>query len=374
MRALPVAASQKLSFPLENAILRRIARLHKDLTARKVDGDMLARNFSEVCSAVFCLVREPINNLNPQSTQAKTPVKTTVVDYDVLDFAKILESAFSSLYLAMSKTRTVKSLEGHFDVLIVSLVGLFHTTLLEFDGWFIKQAQESADSAKRGTRPRTKKSRATKTRNAAWYKAHEDTVQLMAKLLQFMIRSLDLERETPNELLEGYCCVLLDRIGQCLSLQVFAQDIAMIPIRAHPSLAQPRTFQSHHTIDIRMRQQAARQQGSLLIRLLEDLLNLVTLRQSSMSINSPALFGIHKERSLSQQMFTDRVKLKLQNTLMQAVFGEDDEAFCDSLKKFEATIPPIKSLPLDDDTTHQDSSEWFAEEVWRMLGWDNLKN
>ena len=63
---------------------------------------------------------------------------------------------------------------------------------------------------------------------------------------------------------------------------------------------------------------------------------------------------------------------KMQNTLLRALFGDQDEAFRDSLRR------PAKVERIDDTEdlmvgTEEDiTSEWFIGEVWNSVGWDIL--
>ena len=63
-------------------------------------------------------------------------------------------------------------------------------------------------------------------------------------------------------------------------------------------------------------------------------------------------------------------KTKLQNTLLEAVFGGDDKVFADSLNE-----PVDPEIDLDSEiavTTEDDMANWFKQEVWRLVGWDRL--
>lgn len=334
---------------------------------------MLVTVFSEVCNDVFRLIHEPVHSSNARDSRTKAIAKSKTGNFNMVEIATGMETVFPSLYLAMTKERDTPSPDGHLDLMVVSLVELFHKLVREIDELFLTQALESANLEKKGTRPRPMKSRAAKTQDAARQKSQQDILELTAKLLQFMIHSLDLERDTPNELLEGYSCALLDRVGQCLSLQVFAQNIATVPTHTHPVLAQPKAFTDCDNTDIEIRQRAVEQEGPLLIRLLEQVMNLVTSRQSLMSTKSPALFGIRPKPSISRNTFADKIRLKLQNTLMQGIFGGDDTTFRNSLKMPKAAILPIHASPPGNESMPVDKPEWFIEEVWRLLGWEHLK-
>jgi hypothetical protein len=86
---------------------------------------------------------------------------------------------------------------------------------------------------------------------------------------------------------------------------------------------------------------------------------------------STAYGSVTKANEVLSMPLLSSVKTKLQNTLLKAVFGQDDPLFSDSL------VQPVK--PAEDRCPHSQTldkpvSEWFTQEVWRLLGWEILAN
>lgn len=359
----------------ESTFLRQLFRLRQSLNKRNLDVNIVTTHLSETCTTSIRLLGELVQSCTAKSGRGKALAKasTKANSIDAVGLTDVLQSAFPSLYLAIAKINNTPNPETHLDNMVVSMTELFHEALNSISELFTFRVQGSVIADQRATRSKPSRLQATEHQHHPEDDACNGISKLLTKFLQRMLHTLNLELKTSNELLEAYGCVLLDHIGQCLSLQVFAQDSEHIPNDVHPRLVQPKVFRSLKNREIEIRQQAVAQQSQFLVHLLRQFMGLVTDRESLMSTKSPPLLGVRKD-PLFQRTFTHSVKSKLQNTLMQGVFGEDDVVFRDSLKIPEASALQHQNSEALDDVTFSDSPEWFIGEIWGLLGWDVLKD
>ncbi|KAJ5802902.1 uncharacterized protein N7503_005352 [Penicillium pulvis] len=75
------------------------------------------------------------------------------------------------------------------------------------------------------------------------------------------------------------------------------------------------------------------------------------------------------DTEIMNSRFILNTKRRLQKTLMQAVFGDDDPLFRGGLVR-PATPPALSDNGRS--STRQKFPEWFTEELWRLVGWDLL--
>ncbi|KAK5010928.1 hypothetical protein LTR28_006864 [Elasticomyces elasticus] len=80
---------------------------------------------------------------------------------------------------------------------------------------------------------------------------------------------------------------------------------------------------------------------------------------------------ISKHPSTSRQTLTLPAKQRLQQTLVNAIYGADeaiDDEFTDCLRMPACSGPALQPPKVKD----QDVAEWFKGELWRMCGWEML--
>ncbi|KAL9618049.1 MAG: hypothetical protein Q9160_007178 [Pyrenula sp. 1 TL-2023] len=364
----------------KNTFLRQVFRLRQSLNKRKLDVNIITIHFCEICASMIRLLEELFQSCNAKSVQAKASAKATTRtsakanSIDAAGLINVLQTAFPSLHLAIAKMNTIPNQKTRLDTMVVAMTELFHETLNGISELFTFQVQDFMKADKRATRSKPSGLQATEHQSGSGMDTCKDTIQQITNFLQHMFYTLDLEHQTSNELLEAYGCVLLDHIGQCLSLQVFAQDIEHVPNNAHPRFVQPKVLKSLENCEIEIRQQAVLQQSQCLVHLLRQFMAFITDRESLMSTKSPPLLGVPKDPLFFHQSFADRIRSKLQNTLMQGVFGEDDLAFRDSLKIPEATALRNQTSEACDSGTLLDKPEWFIGQLWETLGWNILED
>lgn len=172
--------------------------------------------------------------------------------------------------------------------------------------------------------------------------------QSLTDLLSTMALSLDLARPEDKEVMEGFLLVTLNRVGKLLALFTFSNwrpPSSLCPDMRPAGLAviEDEGLSSHN----------AQIEARLLLTFLSNVL------VCDGSVSSAKSHFIHS------------LKDRLHKSLLQAVFGEDDPFFKEGLTR-PATPPPQTCEPLQAD--ENESSEWFIQELWRLVGWDMLNS
>lgn len=174
----------------------------------------------------------------------------------------------------------------------------------------------------------------------------------LANLLCTMALSLDLTRTEDQDVMEGILFLLLTRMGKMLALHVF-QDLRL-PMGICPGMTFPEGLEA--MTDEGLMPDEAELEARYLVRLLDRILN-VELSQSA------------AEELIARQLVTN-AKHRLQNTLVQAVFGSDEHVFREGMRHLQTPPPQVLG---DEGVEQENFANWLAQEVWRIVGWDVLR-
>lgn len=184
-------------------------------------------------------------------------------------------------------------------------------------------------------------------------KGEDKVPQELTELLCRIAMSLDLTKEDDQKVMEGFLFIVLGRVGKMLALFVF-KDL-QLPYEVCPEMKPPEGLASMHQEGISP--DLGKYEASYLVKLLKGLF----LNEAS---STP-------EYSATKAQFVREVKIKLQKTLLQAIFGMDEPLFQDGLKR------PATPPPQDCDSNGGENisfSEWFTQELWSLVGWDMLNS
>jgi len=164
-----------------------------------------------------------------------------------------------------------------------------------------------------------------------------------------MLRCLNLRNQEHAEVLQGFFCILCEKVGHGLKKFVFDSEYDGLS----QELDSNRASTSHHE---REDDGAIEAQGPYLVWILEQTKFILSRHDLS---DDP-------DQSLSN------TRNRLQNTLLKSVFGQEASiAFEPSLQAPPApTDADIVGLKLP----HVELKNWFKHEVWRLLGWGVLRN
>lgn len=255
------------------------------------------------------------------------------------------------------------------------MVQLFRTIVEQFHQYTTTKAKRARTGPKNSKQKAKNKS--TKAAPEPTYlPLPEETQKILgafSHLLVTMILSLDPLKAEQQGLLEGYLFVLLEYVGRTLGLFVFKDLNSNSEIRTdQEKLLLPDSLheQPIDSPEFAVRELASAWESKYLLWILDRVMAFVERHNLTLGVETEKepLNSTESSR-LSQSRLLRQVRDKLQSTLLIGVFGDDDPAFEDSLKS--PIEPPALISPAS--STHDvNAGDWFAQEVWRMLGWDLL--
>lgn len=205
-------------------------------------------------------------------------------------------------------------------------------------------------------------------------------IMRLCKFVISMVFNLDPMMSTHKAILEGCFYLLLTRVGEALK---------EFTIGGRPFGIQEEDTISRYSLRSReMRQlnvpgasndaEASKAQAPYLIWML----NRIQRFNSSMNPATSATTTSHDnhrqpeiaEGDSSRHAIHDDARIRLQHTLVRAIFGEQ------AVASFEPALeppcfPPDDERMTDFDTQNEtaDVGDWFKNEVWRLVGWDVLR-
>jgi hypothetical protein len=168
-----------------------------------------------------------------------------------------------------------------------------------------------------------------------------------------MMLSLDPTRQEDQEVTEGFFFVTLDRVGKMLALFVF-NDLHLrtdiCPKLKAPEGLAAMSGEGVSPQDIQLEAKC-----------------FMTFLDNVLGPGSP----LNSDHSSLQSQFVQKMKNRLQKTLLQTVFGTDDPLFQEGL------VRPATPPPQNRDARYVERPEfpeWFTQELWRLVGWDLLSS
>ncbi|KAL2864741.1 uncharacterized protein BJX67DRAFT_383582 [Aspergillus lucknowensis] len=277
-----------------------------------------------------------------------------------------VESAMSLLLQALKKLTVPEPQGSEAGLLTIHIVRLYETTMNVLEQYCKIWAHTRLSQSSRSSQKLTTRSARAKARvePEVQSEAEKEGAMQLASFLNRMLTSLGPDHLEQRNLMEGFLCVLLTRVGKLLSVFAF-QDLELRPdLRTEPSkLPLPPGLVGMQLDDESL--EAARTEAKHVIWLLERSLGALSICSS---VPDPGAPGDH----LSRTPFISGVKAKLQSTLARAVFGDE----VDYGPSFERPSLP-KDIEIDKvlgshEIPELSAPEWYIQEVWRLIGWEVL--
>ncbi|KAJ5697575.1 hypothetical protein N7488_011259 [Penicillium malachiteum] len=327
---------------------------HKALTTDAVTLCKLAE--SEIIGTIIRLTE---HEYQPKSSQNGQSV---VKNVDLLSVTKAVALAFNLAHNALHKIVGCKDGRSCRGQIVYYLVCLFESTLGSLTRYCTAVSShpettstvlEETSNSNRTSSQRHRKVNSkkypvvSKTRSP---KIQNDADQQLVDLLVTMFRSLDMERNEDQEVMEGIMFITIDRVGKILALLTFNNHKP--PSDICPGLSPPEglTAMKEEGLTVQSVQLEGKHLVAFLYRVLDS--------------STPGANQVQLE-------FFQKMKQRFQKTLLQAVFGTGDPLFKDGL--IRPATPPSLSYG-GRVSPRQDFSEWFTEELWRLVGWDLLNS
>jgi len=198
-------------------------------------------------------------------------------------------------------------------------------------------------------------------------------------LLLAIIASLDPKQRSHGTLFEAILYVILSRVGSRLFFFTFNHERSET-VDGDIVIPFPQGTASGST-ELTTKQKVSITEGKYLIQLLARAMTLAPsflgsiLPPSSTARLSRTCGAVNRasasKPSAAKSALTLLAKQKLQHTLIEAMFGDDNaqNEFTERLTK-PKRFPPIAAPPSVDD---EDVPTWFCEQVWRLVGWELLE-
>jgi hypothetical protein len=247
--------------------------------------------------------------------------------------------------------------------LFQEFLGRLHQSAV--DEHFRREAE--AKPKKRASRPRAKAGKRAASTPVLESPSRE---KLLTKMLVRMVTLLDVSQDVQCELLEGILCSLLDHIGSSLSLLVFSDPRST---KGDGTVILPPTGLSDTAhMDPKAAVGTAKAEGPYLVFVLRNVVEFLHSNVDRMSQRSLSLFSLQQARSTGSKDVRRAIEETLQRTLLRGVFGDDDLAFYDSLRRDEGVDEQELAEMVDEMGLKEDPSEWIIGQLWEHLGWDIL--
>lgn len=193
----------------------------------------------------------------------------------------------------------------------------------------------------------------------------EEGRQLIRGLCQLGIatmNALDLYRTADNNVLEGFLFFLLRRAGNLLRDFVFEdeeqQNMNRLPSSSDSEAAAIRAAQAPYLLPLLKR---------AVILTAKRRVPATPTHDRSGCISSLRIQGFHS----SHNSMTTKARIKLQHTLLRAIFGDNVTGIGESLPKpLDVSLETYNSKQVKEGLR---VGKWFQDEVWKTVGWDVLR-
>lgn len=333
---------------------------------------------SATCSIVPCLY-ESSGSESRQSNSADSSIRIL----DPIVVLAVIESAHTLLCRALNKIMSSSENQKYEGQVTYQLTSLFETVLSAL----AKICDHKADSKESPKIKQTSKSPSAKSTMQQWPAESSNTLHrgistyellqaLRRVLAGMMLKASTLITASPNNLFEGYLYVFLTRVGTILSVLEF-KDIVTSPDLQTSSDKLPlpdglrRAAINENGEAMEETVAAYETETNHLVWLLEKavaLVHSISMKSSVSHDTTTNSDGINSNAGLLLSLS----KKRLQNTLLKAIFHEEEPLFLESLKKPQNSAGDEMKLQIDGKS--EPASEWFLREVWRLLGWDVLES
>jgi hypothetical protein len=195
---------------------------------------------------------------------------------------------------------------------------------------------------------------------SAVQRSSSQMINTVSQLLNAMLLQLEPEDTAQKELFEGFMNALIERAGSLLHLYTFG-------------------FPAGATIEanIELHEQVDPSSPSYKFEM-EELRNFIAILERAVSL-APHFLEAHPGRKskpkASSKAGPNRSSLlpdsreRVQQTLIRAIFGEDQSEAFECLK---APVPTMLKQPALTMIEDGNKKQWFTKQIWRLLGWEIL--
>lgn len=214
-------------------------------------------------------------------------------------------------------------------------------------------------------RSRSTRSKCLETTQLETKSAPDDETSSWCRLLVSLIATLDSKRPADQDIQDGFLYFVLTKVGEMMKSFVFGLE-GNEPLIEGIDLVFDQEIPGSDKISesARVMRAISESQIPYVVWILENVMATVT-RPFGVSVTSSSQGRIH------QGILSEKTKRKFQHTLLKSIFGSQTEEFTDSIQQPHNPGVDLSSVPMNFQTGIVD---WFKAEVWRIVGWDLLKD
>ncbi|KAF2851590.1 hypothetical protein T440DRAFT_53769 [Plenodomus tracheiphilus IPT5] len=347
---------------------------HKLCRASTLESDMLCHSLIRTSSALSSVIRVAARNHEQLTRRGHQNPGAMSLDQDKSDFTTALSvcaRAFMSVLIGTSKLASSDADNRMPSLIICELVDMFKCALntIQSSAYQTAEAVVSQPVQAKKSKPGAVDHRLLNNDSAA--------ARAIAHLLVGFLGLLDRTDQNHQKLFDGFVFVLLERVGQRLYYCTFGHHRSTTIEGNILSLSDTKVAAG--TLKNDTATYAVRLELKSLVLILERAMGLAPNYMNLQSGRTPRpADGLTRTLSIKTLATNSRARLspiakeRLQRTLISCMYGDAlEDEFLDVLTK---PVPAMRlgALPKTAKMEDQDITEWYKQEVWRLVGWDVL--
>jgi hypothetical protein len=361
-------------------LTQHLYKTHRFLKDRAPDKDAVCRSLIEIARAAGAV----ISSASKFDDRAASSLKgaMTSVEQDTSGLSSVIKAcarAFTSILVGLQQIQSDDGEQRRAALVVFECVRFFKEVFESMGKAALVTAQARITSTS-GASVKSSTPRAGPAKETS-----STCLRMLAQFLIAIVSYLDKNDAYHREMFEGFLFLLLERVGKKLFFCCFGRNKCAT---TEGDIAFPAESRDAHAS---LRQEAevlaVRLEVPALVSILERAIalapNHLNLRpdtsSTSLRTSSRTSASIRHTRSVTSKALpaaakvplSTHAKKRLQRTMIQCMFdGAVNDEFVNVLR-----MPPhlgnLPSLPIVDE---QETDEWFAAEVWRLLGADLLES
>ncbi|KAL2838707.1 hypothetical protein BJY01DRAFT_33011 [Aspergillus pseudoustus] len=358
------SGSQDLDMVVSSPFMRQFYILQKALQ-RRSDIASIVRPAVDLCKRCADEIEEATpTEPNQNGARSKDATLMRAELSRLKATLRAVESAVNLLLQALKKISASEPTGRDANILTYYVVSLYETIMNTLGRYsrIWASTRPSSLTPKFSTQGPITRSK-TSAGVEALLQIEKEGAMLLTSLLSGMITALDAKQTEQQNLIEGFLCILLSRVGKLLCIFNF-RDLQLRPeLRVDPSILSPPAG----LIDAELDDQS-------LDAMCTEARHLVWLLQRALTAFATCFSSLDSEAEgdSTRSQFISRIRARLENTLVQAVFGANpDLGLC-----LERPALP-ENLNIDRFLRSQkvpqlSVPDWYISEVWSLMGWKVL--
>ncbi|KAL9037800.1 MAG: hypothetical protein Q9214_005541, partial [Letrouitia sp. 1 TL-2023] len=193
----------------------------------------------------------------------------------------------------------------------------------------------------------------------------DDETLSWCRLLVSLIATLDSKRQADKDIQDGFLYFVLTKVGKMMRSFVFGlEGNESLAEGIDPVFDQGMPSSNKVSESTRVVRAISESQVPYVVWILENAMATVT-RPFGVPI-TPSSQG-----RIRQGILSEKAKMKFQHTLLKSIFGSQGEEFIGSIQQPRNPGVDLGSMSM---ALQPGIVDWFKAEVWRIVGWDLLKD